>query len=110
MSAVRGRKSNGRKKKHLNLTKEIELPFGKSQIDYLPDEVLHAIYYYKHQLEFKSTLHVIAKLRIAIDSEIVETRIPNKLLETATSRKQIYIDVRPFDTTNTDNKSDQIQK
>jgi len=79
-------------------------------MDYLPAYVVHSIYY-KHQLEFKPTLHVISKLRIAIDSEIVETRIPiKKLLETTTSRTRIYIDVRPFGTTNTDNRSYQIQK
>ena len=54
---------------------------------------------------------MLPKLRIAIDSEIVETRIPiKKLLEIATNRKQIYIDVGPFDTTNTDNKTFKIQK
>ena len=69
------------------------------------------MYYYKHQLEFKPTLNILSKLRIAIDSEIVETRIPiKKLLEIATHIKQIYIDVGPFGTTNTDNNSYNIQQ
>ena len=75
-------------------------------MDYLPDGVICSIYYYTHQLEFAPRLNILSKLRTAIDSEIVETRIPiKKLLEIATNRKQIYIyiDVAPFDTSRTDN-------
>ena len=51
----------------------------------------------KHELEFKPTLDILSKLRIAIDREIIETRIPiKKLIEKATNRKQIYIDVNDF--------------
>ena len=112
MSAVRSRKSNNIKNKRLfKLTKQIKLPFGKSHIDYLPDDVLYHVYYLKHQLEFKSTLNIISKLRIAVDSEIVETRIPiRKLLETATSRKQIYIDVIPFNSPDDFTKGFKIQE
>jgi len=107
MSAVRSRKSN----KRLNLTKQMKLPFGKSHIDYLPDDVLYHVYYMKHQLEFKSTLNIISKLRIAVDSEIIETRIPiRKLLETATSRKQIYIDVMPFNSPDDFTKNSKIKE
>ena len=49
-------------------------------MDYLPEDIVHSIYYYKHQLEFQSTLNILAKLRTAIDCEIVETRIPIKKL------------------------------
>ena len=81
MSAAISIKSNNIKnKKLLKLTKQIKLPFGKSYIDYLPDDILYHVYYFKHQLEFKSTLHIISKLRIAVDSELVETRIPIKTL------------------------------
>ena len=74
------------------MTKEIKLTLGKSYIDYLPDGVIYSIYYYKHQLEFAPTLNILSKLRLAIDSEIVETRIPiKKLLEKATRRNHIYI-------------------
>ena len=77
MPAVRGKNSNiQKKKKHSKLIKEIELPFGKLYIDYLPDGVLYSIHYYKHQSEYKPTLNILSKLRLAIDSEIVETRIP----------------------------------
>ena len=84
---------------------------GRSYIDYLPEGVTHSIYYYKHQLEFAPTLNILSKLRLAIDSEIVETRIPIKeLLEIATHRKHIYIDVWPCDTTKTESNINKIQK
>ena len=92
--AVKGKNiNNQKKKKSSKLTKEIKLPLGKSYIDYLLDGVIHSIYYYKHQLEFAPTLNILSKLRLAIESEIVDTRIPiKKLLEIATNRKQyIYI-------------------
>ena len=91
MPAVKGKNiSNHQKKKHSKISKEIKLPMGKSQIDYLPDGVIHSIYYYKHQLEFAPTLNILSKLRLAIDREIVETRIHiKKLLDIATNRKQI---------------------
>ena len=117
MSTVRvknSKKSNNSKKlksiKNNKLTKE-KIPFGKSHVDYLPEGVLHNVYYFKHQLEFKPTLDVIAKLRLAVDSEIVETRIPiKKLLEKATNRKQIYIDVMPFNTPKNDDNPSKIQQ
>ena len=67
---------------NLKLTKQNKIPLGKSHIDYLPEDVLYHVYHFKHQLEFQPTLAIISKLRIAVDSEIVETRIPiKKLLE-----------------------------
>ena len=81
MPAVRSKDPNNQnRKKHLKLAKGIKLPACKSYIDDLPDGVIHSIYYYKHQLEFAPTLNILSKLRLAIDSEIVETRIPIKKL------------------------------
>jgi len=92
MPAVRCKNSNNQTDKtQVNLTKEIDIPFGKSYIYYLPDGVLYSTYHYRHQLEFKPTLNMLSKLRIDIDSAIVETRKPiTNLLEIATNRKHIY--------------------
>ena len=84
---------------------------GKSCIDYLPDGVTYSIYYFKHQLEFGPTLNILPKLRIAIDSEIVETRIPiEKLLEIVTNNNHMSIYVAPSDTTENYNNPYKIQK
>ena len=101
MSAVRRRKASSttakQNKASLRLPKQKPLPQGKSRIDFLPDDILLHIYKYKHQLEFQETLKRIAKLKVALDHEIVETKIPiKKLLQKATDRKQIYINVAPF--------------
>ena len=112
MSEVRNRKSRTSKQKtHLELDKQTNIPFGKSHIDYLPEDVLYHVYHFKHQLEFQPTLAIVSKLRIAVDSEIVETRTPiKKLLEKATNKKQIYIDVMPFKTPTTDDKALKVQQ
>ena len=112
MSEVRNRKSRTSKQKtHLKLNKQTNIPFGKSHIDYLPEDVLYHVYHFKHQLEFQPTLAIISKLRIAVDSEIVETRTPiKKLLEKATNKKQLYIDVMPFKTPTTDDKALKVQQ
>ena len=73
----RGKGSNNQKKKTLSkVAKCIKLPFGNSYIDCLPDAIVYSIYYYKHQLDFGPTLNIRSKQWIAIDSEIIETRIP----------------------------------
>jgi len=65
--------ANKKKKKPVDTT-----PVKHSYIDYLPDNILERIHYFKHQLEMQPTLHLLARLRIALDSEIVTTRIPIK--------------------------------
>ena len=101
MSSIRSRKatSNAKQKKNgsLKLVKQNPLPLGESRIDFIPDGVLLHIFKYKHQLEFQETLKLISKLKVALDHELVETKIPiKKLLQKATDRKQIYINVLPF--------------
>ena len=56
------------------------LPMGKSYIDVLPDDVLTYIYGFKHQLEFIDSINLVSRLKVALDSEIVDTRIPIKKL------------------------------
>jgi hypothetical protein len=85
-------------------------PVERSYIDYLPDNISERIYYFKHQLEMKPSLNLLTRLRIALDSEIVETRIPiKKLLEVATNKKQIYINGNQFTAPPDDNKNEIIQ-
>jgi hypothetical protein len=87
------------------------LPMGKSYIDLLPDEVLTYIYGFKHQLEFIDSINLVSRLKVALDSEIVDTRIPiKKLLQKATDKKQVYIDVLPFDNTSFDDQEDNKDK
>ena len=101
MSAVRRRKASSttanQNKASLRLPKQKPLPQGKSRIDFLPDDISFHIYKYKHQLEFQETLKIIAKLKVALDHELVETKIPiKKLLQKATDRKHLYINAAPF--------------
>jgi hypothetical protein len=87
----------------LPLKKE-KTPLGKSHIDYLPEDVMCKIYRFKHQLEFKSTLDYIKKIRIPMDNQLVETKIPiKKILQLATNKKQIYIDIVRFNRPISDN-------
>ena len=80
------------------------LPLGRSYIDYLPNDILTDIYKMKHNLEFKDTLNLISRLRVALDYDIAQAHIPIKrLLKKATHKKQIYINVLPFDCSNLDN-------
>jgi hypothetical protein len=98
--------ANKRKKKAVDNT-----PVKHSYIDYLPDIVLERIHYFKHQIEMLPSLHLLTRLRIALDSEIVTTRIPiKKLLEVATNRRQIYISGNQFRAPVDDNKNAIIQK
>lgn len=100
MAAVRcstAKSTNRRPRKNVKTVKQPKLPIGESRIDGLPDDVLTKIYQYKHELEFTATLRMINKLKVALDNEIVDTKIPiKKLLQKATNRKQIYINVLPF--------------
>lgn len=76
---------------------------NKSYIDYLPEDILHTIHMFQHQLNFKDSLNFIKKLRITLDSD---TKIPlRKLLKKATDRKLIYIDVGEFDCSRFDNNT-----
>ena len=87
------------------------LPSGNSYIDLLPDNVLTSIYGFKHQLEFRDSINMVSRLKVALDSEIVDTRIPiRKLLKKATDKKQIYINVLPFDYTSFDDKKNNKDK
>ena len=88
-----------------NVVNTSVLPRGNSYIDLLPDNVLTYIYGFKHQLEFIDSINLVSRLKVALDSEIVDTRIPiRKLLQKATDKKQVYIDVLPFDNTSFDDK------
>ena len=83
-----------------NVVNTSVLPIGNSYIDLLPDNVLTYIYGFKHQLEFIDSINMVSRLKVALDSEMVDTRIPiRKLFKKATDKKQIYIDVLPFDNT-----------
>ncbi len=65
--------ANKKKKKAVDNT-----PVKNSYIDYLPDNILERIHYFKHQLDMIPSLNLLGRLRIALDSEIVTTRIPIK--------------------------------
>ena len=56
------------------------LPSGNSYIDLLPDNVLTYIYGFKHQLEFIDSINMVSRLKVALDSEMVDTRIPIRKL------------------------------
>ena len=67
-------------------------PTGKSYMDVLPDNILDKIYYYQHQLNFKDSLDFIKKLRIALDTDMYDSKVPiKKLLTKATDNNLIYI-------------------
>ena len=73
------------------------MPQGRSYIDFLSDDVLQKIYKMKHQLEFNPKLDILDKLKLAVDCELIEMRIPiRKLLEKINTKKQLYIDVGHF--------------
>jgi hypothetical protein len=105
MSLIKQTKTNTHNKKSKRkLVNTSVLPIGKSYIDLLPDDVLTCIYGFKHQLEFIDSVNLVSKLKVALDSEIVDTRIPiKKLLQKATDKKLIYIDALAFDNTAFDN-------
>ena len=87
------------------------IPFGKSHIDYMPDDIMRTIYHYKHQLEFKPTLDIINKLRIAIDNEITTTEIPIlNLIKTGTKMKQVYITFSQYDASKAQQEAPRIQQ
>ena len=69
-------KTKTSKRKPKSALKEEKKPFGQSHIDYLPGDVMNTLYRFKHQLEFKSTFDFILKIRIPMDSQLVETKIP----------------------------------
>ena len=60
--------------------KQTTVPLGRSQIDYLPEDIIIKIYKCKHQLEFKETLNIIKRFKTALDSLILKTEIPIKRL------------------------------
>ena len=94
-----------------NMVNTYVLPIGNSYIDLLPDNVLTYIYGFKHQLEFIDSINLVSRLKVALDSEIVDTRIPiRKLLQKATDKKQVYINVIPFDNTSFDDKENNKDK
>jgi hypothetical protein len=96
--AAGARSKRGRSSK---TKKEPPLPQGKSYIDHLPEDILYKVFKMKHQLEFNPTLDILDKLRLAIDSELIESRVPiRKLLEKTGTRKQLYLDVNNFTTPN----------
>ena len=68
------------KNKNKNKVKHDIIPNGKSYIDFLPEEVLYTINLYQHQLIFNDSLNFIKKLRIVLDSEISDSKIPIKKL------------------------------
>ena len=87
--------NNSKKNKNKNENNKIKnknkVPQGKSHIDFLPEDVLYTINLYQHQLLFKDSLNFIKKLRIVLDSEISDSKIPLKrLLKKATDKKLIY--------------------
>jgi len=99
------------KKAKRNVVNTYVLPIGNSYIDLLPDNVLTYIYGFKHQLEFIDSINLVSRLKVALDSEMVDTRIPiRKLLQKATDKKQVYIDVLPFDNTSFDDKENNKDK
>ena len=71
-------KNKNNKNKNKNKVKHDIVPNGKSYIDFLPEEVLYTINLYQHQLMFNDSLNFIKKLRIVLDSEISESKIPIK--------------------------------
>ena len=76
----------------------------------MPEGVMYTIYRFKHQLEFKPTLDFILKNRIPMDNQLAETKIPiKKVLQFATNKKQIYIDIVRFNRP-TSNNDHLIQK
>ena len=94
-----------------NVVNTSVLPIGNSYIDLLPDNVLTYIYGFKHQLEFIDSISLVSRLKVALDSEMVDTRISiRKLLQKATDKKQVYIDVLPFDNTSFDDKENNKDK
>ena len=112
VTRVRGRRVNKRNGSNKPVKSESNepLPQGKSYIDLLPDDVLQQIYKMKHQLEFNPTLDILDKLRLAIDCELIEMRLPiRKLLEKINTKKQLYIDVGHFTPPKDDNGREIIQ-
>ena len=108
---VQGRGDRNRRRTKNSKESSSKIPLGKSHIDFLPDDILYNIYKFKHQLEFKPTLDVLSKLKLAVDSEIIDTKIPiKKLLEKATDKKHIYIDVLPFCSISNQSKNIEVQR
>ena len=104
-------KDKNNKNKNKNKVKHAIVPTGKSYIDFLPEEVLYTINLYQHQLTFNDSLNFIKKLRIVLDSEISDSKIPiKKLLKKATDKKLIYIDVGMFDCSHYNNSVDDMNK
>ena len=104
-------KNKNNKNKNKNKVKLDIVPNGKSYIDFLPEEVLYTINLYQHQLIFNDSLNFIKKLRIVLDSEISDSKIPlKKLLKKATDKKLIYIDVGMFDCSHYNNSVDDMNK
>ena len=82
------KKNKNKNKKNHTKIKNYTVPHGKSYIDFLPTEVLNTINLYHHQLIFKDSLNFIKKLRVVLDSEISDSKIPiKKLLKKATDKK-----------------------
>jgi hypothetical protein len=103
-------KTKTSKRKPKSALKDAKTPLGKSHIDYLPEDVMCKIYRFKHQLEFKSTLDFIKKIRIPMDNQLIDTKIPIRvLLQQATNKKQIYINIVRFNRP-TSNNDHIIQK
>ena len=72
--------TNNKTQPKTNKKKNVQtpLPLGRSYIDYLPNDILTDIYKMKHNLEFKDTLNLISRLRVARDHDIAEAYIPIK--------------------------------
>ena len=74
------------------------LPYGKSYIDLMPDDVLHTIFKSKHAMEFAPSLELINKFKFVREDEPFKTQIPIKtLLLPVTKRKMFHIDVEKYE-------------
>ena len=105
------RKHNNKKNKKKNKSKHDTVPMGKSHVDFLPEEILYKINLYQHQLTFNDSLNFIKKMRIVLDSELSDSKIPiKKLLKKATDKKLIYIDVGMFDCSHYNDTVDDMNK
>ena len=59
--------------------------------------------------QYIDSIYLVSRLKVALDSEIVDTRIPIRKLKKATDKKQIYINVLPFDYTSFGDKKKTIK-
>jgi hypothetical protein len=81
-----------------NNSSAIVLPFGKSYLDLLPEDVTHRIFKMKHGMEFKPTVLMINQFKFAFEGEHFKTRMSiRSLLTILTKRKLFHLDVEQYE-------------